>query len=669
MLALLRRPWFSAVVLAWLTWLLVLPPRPSAWLVWLSGLPLVLLGSWLAPRADGESWIACMTRTADDHAVAAMLLVALGVQFEDAHGVTTDGAIYFSQLRSVIFDRDLDVAAEFAFLGQPPRPYHVVPIGPTPVWIPLYLGVAVVDAVGRLVHAWPGPADPTGVGLTLPYVRAALVSSFAIGAAGLLIVHAHLQREFGRRVALATTVLLFGATPLVWYMVYEPSMTHAASFGFVAIFVSSAVRWTGVAITPRQSMALGALLGLAFISRPQEALFACLPAWLLVTAAGSWRERFAAAWRLTRWAFVGALPFLALQTVHSAILFSRESFSLVGAAGYLDFTESRWADTLWSSWHGFLSWTPVAYVALIGSAAYLRRQWRWAVAALAIVFLMAWVNGSTADWAAGWSFGGRRFMSCLVVLAPGLAYLIHGLTRRPLIAIGLIAGTAIGWNQLLVAQYAGGMLPPGEAVSFGQLVRQQAAVLTRPPFLYPFAFPANAWFAWRTGLPVDRYDLLGPELIGPSRDVMFDDQVDRFLLSGWSGRAADQWGPLRWMDQAEAALVIPLRAGSDASFPLHLGIDARTRLFDPPLRAVLEVSINGQQVGTLTPSASERSPSRFVVAKPVLTSGFNLIGFRQTGVVGPDGSPAAVDRPVPVAVYRVWVQTGGEPDISRRPLR
>ena len=49
---------------------------------------------------------------------------------------------------------------------------------------------------------------------------------------------------------------------------------------------------------------------------------------------------------------------------------SRERFSLVGADGYLDFSNSRWADTLWSSWHGFLSWTPVAYVALLGTVAY-----------------------------------------------------------------------------------------------------------------------------------------------------------------------------------------------------------------------------------------------------------------------------------------------------------
>ena len=63
---------------------------------------------------------------------------------------------YFAQLRSVIFDRDLDVAAEFAYLGQPPRPNHVVPIGPVLLWLPLYLAVAVVDAVGSRAGALVG---------------------------------------------------------------------------------------------------------------------------------------------------------------------------------------------------------------------------------------------------------------------------------------------------------------------------------------------------------------------------------------------------------------------------------------------------------------------------------------------------------------------------------
>ena len=586
-----------------------------------------------------------MRRTADFHCLAALLLIALGIQFEDAHGITTDGVIYFSQLRSVIFDQDLNVAAEFEFLNQPPRPYHVVPIGPTVIWFPLYIVVAAVDVAGRAIGWWSGPEDPAGVGLTLPYVRAALVSSFAVGALGLVILHRHLRAEFGRGVAFATTLLIFGATPLIWYMVYEPSMTHAASFGFVALFVVAAARWTSVAIGLRRAMLLGALLGAAFLSRPQEALFALFPAVLLWAERAPARDRIAAAGRLAGWGLAGALPLLAVQAIHSAILFSRERFALVGADGYLDFFNSRWDDTLWSSWHGFLSWSPVAYIAVLGTIGLLKRQARWAIAALSILFLMAWVNGATADWAAGWSFGGRRFTSCLVILAPGLAIAIQYLTRRPMIALSAVVVAMIMWHQLLMAQYTRGLLRPGETVSFGQIVRQQAALATRPPFFYPFAFPANAWFAWRTGLPVDRYDLLAPEPLRSSIEVPLDGAAAKFLLEGWGARGSDQWGELRWIDDNRGELVLPLEM--PAHTPVILEVLWRTRLLDPPVASPVSVLVNKQDIGSAIPEA--HAPSLFAVTDQSpgrWRRGFNRITFEK-----PSGSP-------PVAIYRITVKAG-----------
>jgi len=638
-----------ALVLTWLAWLLTLPPRPPAWVVTGSGLPLLIFGSWLAQRSTVESWRVFARRTLDWHLLALTLLMAFGIQLEDAHGITTDGVIYFSQLRSVIFDRDLDVAAEFAFLGQPPRPYHIVPIGPTLVWLPLYLAVTVVDTAGRTLGLWAAPEDSIAMGLTLPYVRAALVSSFVIGSAGLVVLHAHLRNEFGRAVAFAATLLLLGGTSLVWYMVYEPSMTHAASFGFVAMFVVAAARWTTIHITPKQSAVLGALLGLAFTTRPQEALFALFPAvWLLTTRADRGR-RIRAAVRLAVWALAGALPFIALQAIHSTILLDREPFTLVGDGGYLQLRSSRWADTLWSSWHGFLSWTPVAYIALIGTVAYVRRQWRWALAALAIVFLMAWLNGSTADWPAGWSFGGRRFVSCLVVLAPGLALVVQALWRRPMIAVAMMAAGAIVWNQMLVAQYTSGMLPQGSPVSFAQIVRQQGSVLTRPPFFYPFAFPANVVFAWRTGLPVDRYDVLGPETLRASIDLTFDAAAGKFLMDGWGPRAADDWGDLRWMDGARAELVLPLDVSADR--PHEIEVYARTRLLDPPLRVSVSLSINGQHVGTFAPDAQQPSTASFTVPANagVWSRGFNRVVLENLEKSRGSDAP-------PVAIYRLTVR-------------
>ena len=638
-----RHVWFVLpLILLWVGWLLTLPPRPSAWVVTLSGAPLLLLVSWLCHDAPREGWRAFVVRTADVHALAALLLIALGVQFEDAHGVTTDGVVYFSQLRSLIFDRDFDLSRELAYLGQPTRPSYVVPIGPMLVWLPAYLSVAAVDALGRMVGLWSAPEDPAALGLTLPYVRAALVTSFVAGAAGLFVLHRHLRQEFDAGVAFAATLLIFGGTPLVWYMVYEPSMTHAVSFGFVALFVVAAWRWTSLTIAPRHALVLGALLGAAFLSRPQEALFALVPAAILWTRPEPWRARVAAAARFATWGLLGAVFFLAAQALHTWIVLSRETFVVTGEQGYLNLFRNRWPDTLWSSWHGFLSWSPVAYIAMLGTAAYFARRRWWAVTALVILFLMALVNGSTADWAAGWSFGGRRFVSCLVLLAPGLALTIEALVRRPLVATALVALVFVAWNQLLVAQYRTGTLVEADRVSFGQIVRQQTALATRPPFFYPFAFPANAWFAWRNGLPIDRYDLLGPEQLRPSLEIVFDASSTKYVMDGWGPRAGDEWGELRWMDGTRAELVAPLDPAGTAAIELH--VEWRARLVDPPATAAVTVYVNRVKLDRASPGPG--APVTWSAASDALTwhRGFNRIVFEKES-----GSP-------PVGIYRLTLR-------------
>ena len=624
--------------------MLTRPPRPSVWLVVLTGAPIIVLVSRLAYSGHAGRWRAFVRRTLDVHLLGAILLLALGVQFADTHGVTTDGVIYFSQLRSVVFDRDLDLVSEFAYLQQPARPSHVVPIGPTFVWLPLYLSVAVVDSLGRWAGLWMS-ADPASIGLTLPYVRAALLSSFAIGSVGLFAVHWRLRREFAPGVACFATLLVLLATPLVWYMVYEPAMTHAASFGFVAVFVIVAERLTSIDIKAAGAVILGALLGLAFMTRPQEALFAIFPATVLLVTPAPVLSRATAALRLAGWAFVGALPFIVLQAIHSAVLFRRQDFALVGGGGYLDLLDSRWSDTLWSSWHGFFSWTPMAYVAFVALFFYATRHRAWAIAGVVIVLAMAWVNGATTDWAAGWSFGGRRFTSVLVMLAPAIAYTIYGLTRRPMVAVTLVAAALVAWNALLSRQYAVGALNPGAQVSFAQLVRQQAALATAEPFIYPFAFPANVWFAWRTGLRVDQYDLLGSETLRDSIDLTMSRDAARYLASGWGAHVSDPFGELRWIDGARAELLLPLDVREGA---VRVSWRARTRRLDPTELATFALVINGRETFRFTPASDQAQSFEFTVpaGSDVFERGFNRIAFERRS-----GTP-------PLAVYSIAV-TGG----------
>ena len=133
------------------------------------------------------------------------------------------------------------------------------------------------------------------------------------------------------------------------------------------------------------------------------------------------------------------------------------------------------------------------------------------------------------------------------------------------------------------------MLPKDEPVSFGRIVRQQAELQTRLPYWYPFAFPANVWFAWREGVPVRKYDVLSPETPRATFSLVFDRTAERTALgvgrAGWRRLGA---GMVDWRQ--------PSADGGAAGLPasdVTITIRSRTRFEEPPVVAEIALDVNG----------------------------------------------------------------------------
>jgi len=588
-------------------------------------------------------------------ALIVVLLAVLFAQQKLSNGITSDGALYFAHLRSVVFDHDLDIAREMDALRQPQRPHHVVPIGPAIAWAPAYLAVAAVDRLGSAAGAWTR-ATGADLGLTGAYVQAAALSSFLVMAAGLIALHLRVRREFGRSIAIVTSTLILGATTLAWYVIFEPSMTHAVSFGVVAIALVLTERWlVDAKPSRRQSMLLGAWFSLVILVRPEDGVFLLFPLAALVFApawrADSMRERVHAAGAM----LAGAAPLLTLQAAALAWLLSTNTFSLLGGdEAYLTFFDSRWFDVLFSSRHGLMSWTPIAWVALIGTIAYARRRPLWALPAIVAFILLVWTNGSAHDWSGGWAYGGRRFTSVLAAFAPGIAMALFWIDRRPLVLVAPAAACVIGWNALLMTQYQLQLLPRDEAVRFDSLVRQQADLVIKPPFFYPFAFPANVLFAWREGLPVDRYDLLGSEPLRREMYLPLNDWGARFLLDGWQNGAGDASGSAHFLVAQSGTILVPLDVPSGTAF----GIDVEARAAGEPRGSTtrLDIALNGRSFGELPLEMGAPKPSRLVFVAPAGAKIWRR-GYNRVTISRPPG--ALPSTTFIVYALRVGASAGG----------
>ena len=275
-------------------------------------------------------------------------------------------------------------------------------------------------------------------------------------------------------------------------------------------------------------------------------------------------------------------------------------------------------DTLFSPDRGVLALYPVSYVALLGTLAYFRQNALWTGTAL--LALVIW-RGIGAD-----------LTAALALLAPGLALVIEWARRHPVAAVAPLVVFMIAWNYWLMVQYTAGMVPKDAPVSFTAMVRQQADVHTRSPYVYPFAFPANVVFAWREGVPVDRYDVLAQEPRGAVFELVLERGAERFLLDGWGPPGTNETGPFRWIDEPRASLVFPLQP---STVDLTLEIVATARGEDRTGGSVMQFDINGHPLGHAEVSPAAATRARFTIPATsvgrVIRAGYNRLRIVTSG--------------------------------------
>jgi len=502
-----------------------------------------------------------------------------------------DSVEYYSHLRSLYFDHDVDFANEFAHFGilsrwdkaQPTVTGHrrtVFSVGPALLWLPFY---AAGDAVARARGDVQDGYSPS-------HIRAVCLASLAYGLIGLLVLQRVLEMSFTPPVPFWTALLVAYATFLFWYLAYEPVMSHAASFFLAALVLR--VYWDrGRGLQPGRAALLGALIGLAADVRWQNALLLALPA---LTLALEWRglARTAAAAAALLAAFALALvpQLLVFRAIYGAYVLAYP----VQGRDFLHLSRPALMDTFFSSRHGLLYWTPVLWGGFLGLIVLAIRKPRRGVLLIVPVALMSYVNASSGDWWAGGSFSNRRFDSVLPLLAVGLAAALAA-TRRAAARWpeGVLAAAGAGlvlWNILFMEQYRRGVIPRDDTVSFPR-VAENSADLLAGGLGSPVAWPANWVFALRHRLPPDRYDLMAGKYLffmqnnlGGLVDVGSEGD-EALLADGWGVRVPCADAVCRPVEGRARVL-----AGLEAAEPLLVTVRAAGS-------GRLRLSVNGIAVG------------------------------------------------------------------------
>lgn len=379
---------------------------------------------------------------------------------------------YFSYLRSLVFDRDLEFGNEYAYfyakdpqglagfkstfldLREPRTGRHLNfgPLGTAFLWSPFYL-----LAHGGVLLARAAGIDVAADGFAGPYVAAACYASAFYGFLGLVVVHDTLTRRAGFTAgsALFSVFGLWSASPLLYYLTVAPGFSHASSFFAVALVVALSLRAHQLPRPRLLDWAIcGAATGLAALIREQDGLFLLVPAVLLVHR--SWKDRAVA-----RGLMAGSVMALSAFVVFLPQLFAYKAINgtfgpSTLVARKMSYSSPHFLEVLFDPAHGLLAWSPLAALALGGLVVLVwKRRTAWAVALLVAFLAQAWINGAVESWTQAGAFGARRFISVLPLLAFGLATVFASprLTARPLGAV-IVVALFTWWNVSLMVQFA-----------------------------------------------------------------------------------------------------------------------------------------------------------------------------------------------------------------------
>ncbi len=376
---------------------------------------------------------------------------------------------YFSYLRSLAFDRDLDFANEYGhFIERDPeglaafretflerreaatgRPINFASVGPALMWSPFYAVAHALVAVARTFGSTV-PAD----GFSWPYAAAAAYGSAVYGFLGLLLAQDALTKHgrFGEAAAALAVAGLWLGTPVLYYLTLAPAFSHACS-----LFAVSLMLWLWLRAAARDGaltdwVLVGLAGGLAGLVREQDALYLVVPgAWAAWTAVRS-RDLARGAARLLVMAATAALVFVPQLLAYHAVNGRWGPSTLVTRK--MDPSSPHLLEVLFDPGHGLFAWAPLLLLATAGLLwRVFGRDAFAAVLALGLL-LQVWINGAVDSWSQAGAFGSRRFLSATPVFAWGLAALVAiALPRVRALAVAASLGVFVWWNVSLMVQF------------------------------------------------------------------------------------------------------------------------------------------------------------------------------------------------------------------------
>lgn len=237
-----------------------------------------------APRADRATLLLGAI------AATSVLLFAATLQRFGQTAFTVDAHLYYIHAHSWYFDGDLNYANNIAVdptfdardiylaqRGPGGLPINIFPCGWSMVALPFLALADAATAIHNLFSTHPLPRD----GFTNYYAVLVPLGHVLMGLVGLFAAFTLAARYFSRDLAAAATAIVWIATNVSYFVSIEPTMSHAASLGFVSLTLLAADTLHRSGWNACRALALGTSMGMMCAVRHQDAAWIVAPILLL----------------------------------------------------------------------------------------------------------------------------------------------------------------------------------------------------------------------------------------------------------------------------------------------------------------------------------------------------------------------------------------------------
>ena len=313
-----------------------------------------------------------------------------------------DGVYYYSWLRSVIEDHDINFSNEYIRLdGAQPAirtgiPGNKYSVGPAILWTPVYTEIRNVIR---------------GDGYALPYQLSVGLTSVLAALFALVLLFHILCRYFSQKISIMVIAVLAGATNLLFYGSVDAVNSHALSFFtavvFLALLLSNRKQW----------FAIGFALGFLGLIRTQDLVY------------GIFLLPFLKKNNVMKIVAGITIPYLP-QLLAWQVLYGKFWISpyLTGAEGF-HFLSPNILGVLFGVGSGLFLWTPVTVLGIAGLFTGSLNRIPMRIRMIAVFTLEVYLVSSWSTWWQGASFSGRMFVSSLPIMAFGIASVFSWLSK------------------------------------------------------------------------------------------------------------------------------------------------------------------------------------------------------------------------------------------------